>query len=383
MDRVLRIAAVSVGADDLERLRRAVESTRTTLPATVRWVDAADADVWLIDVDSIAGHMDWVRARGQGRRIIAISQRAGGEDEVTIQRPLGDAAVAAALSHWIDALGLAQGSAADAPAAAARVPARAAATLRPPAAPRATEAPPAPLPTPPAAVPPAIAERDPKPVAAAPAAPAPEPAPEPAEAAPPPPAAVAQDLWLADYCTLEALPQAARLVLGDAPSLTIDNAMGVYYGPPGLKALEPYARAPIPRAAWEPVSPAVLDGLRAAGGGLPTTRLVWLSALHAGQGQLAGADPGARVRLSKWPQIEREYPRHFRIATVMMKGFATVDEIAAQSGAQPAEVADFANASLALGHAEAEPNAAPAPLAASDATSGGLLGRLGLRGRKA
>jgi hypothetical protein len=367
MDRVLRIAAVSVGADDLDRLRQAVESTRSRLPATVRWVDAADADVWLIDVDSIAGHMDWVRARGQGRRIVAITQRAAGDGEVTMQRPLANEAVAAALGHWIDAMGLAQGPATPAPA-----PEAPRAVIRAPEAPRAIEPPAVPAPEP---APVAPATREPLPAAVATTAP------EPAEAAAPPPAAVAHELWLADYCTQEALPEAARLVLGDAPSLTIDNAMGVYYGPPGLKALEPYARAPIPRAAWEPVSPAVLDGLRAAGGGLPTARLVWLSALHAGQGQLAGPEPGARVRLAKWPQIEREFPRHFRIATVMMKGFATIDEIAAQSGAQPAEVADFVNASLAVGHAEAEAVTAAAPVA-GEAAPGGLLGRLGLRGRK-
>ena len=379
MDRVLRIAAVSVGADDLDRVRQAVESARGSLAADVRWVDAADADVWLIDVDSIAGHMDWLRARGSGRRILAITQRAAGEGEVAIPRPLREDAVVAALGQWIDLLGLASGE----PAAAPPATPASAPPVAEPVAPPAAEPPRAPAPVVVAAAPlapaPAAVAFD-APAAVPPAEPAPVPAP--VESAAPPAASVARELWLADFCTPEALPQAARLVLGDAPSLTIDNAMGVYYGPPGLKALEPYARAPIARAAWEPVSPAVLDGLRAAGGGLPTARLVWLSALHAGQGQLAGLDAGARVRMARWPQIEREFPRHFRIATVMMKGFATVDEIAAQSGAQPAEVADFVNASLAAGHAEVEAPPAPAPAAAGEAAQGGLLGRLGLRGRK-
>jgi hypothetical protein len=380
MDRVLRIAAVSVDAAEFERLRSATEGARAQLAAAVRWVDAADADVLLIDVDSIHGHMDWVRARGGGRRIVVLSARggAGTDGEPTIQRPPDAAGVAAALSHWIEVLAL---DAVPAPAplqADGDRPARAEAAPAPPAEPAASpqrveatrvERPAAPMPA-----------ASPATVVADSAAPDAATAEASTEASAPPPAAVASELPLGEFCTIEALPRAARIVLGDAPALTIDNERGVYYGPTGLKALEPYARGAIPRQAWEPVSPAVLEGLRASGAGLPTARLAWLGALHAGGGRLLGGEAERRVRLARWPQIEREFPRHFRIATVMMKGFATVDEIAAQSGAQPAEVADFANASLAVGHAELEAPAAT-PVGA-EVASGGLLGRLGLRGRK-
>jgi hypothetical protein len=241
----------------------------------------------------------------------------------------------------------------------------------------------------------------PAPIAERAAVPAPAPTPVAAAAAPPvpivelpapavvaapsatePPTAepLANDLPLAAYCSSDNLPRASRLVRGDAPALTIDNETGVYFGPPGLKALEPYCREPIARDDWEPLSSMVLEGLRAAGGGLPTARLVWLNALHAGGGQLLGLAADARVRLARWPQIEREFPRHFRIATVMMKGFASVDDIAARTGAPPAEVADFVNASLVAGHAEVEPTAQAA--AAPEGGAGGLLGRLGLRGRR-
>ena len=53
--------------------------------------------------------------------------------------------------------------------------------------------------------------------------------------------------------------------------------------------------------------------------------------------------------LTKWPQIEREYPKHFRLATVMMKGPALVKEIAEQAGVGEAEVIDFVNAGLVTG----------------------------------
>ena len=362
MERLLRIAAVSVEAADLERIRHAVEAVRGRLTASVRWADAADADVLLIDVDSIYGHMDWVRARGNGRNIVALSDRAAQEGEAAIQRPVSDAGVAAALGYWIDQLGLAGAPGArETPARPLASEAQGAAAAPPRA--------PAPAPTPNPA---------PAPAPVAPPVPAPTAPVDPVEAVAPPPAAVASELPLAEYCTIEALPRAARIVLEGAPALTIDNEQGVYYGPSGLKALEPYARGAMPREAWEPVSPAVLEGLRAAGGGQPTARLVWLGALLAGGGQWLGGDTTTRVRLAKWPQIEREFPRHFRIATVMMKGFATIEEIAQQSGAQPAEVADFANASLAVGHAEVEASAAaPTPEA-----GGGLLGRFGLRARK-
>lgn len=361
MDRVIRIAAVSVEAADVERLRQLVEATRPRLAAVPRWTDAADADVLLIDNDSLYGHMEWVRAHGAGRRVIGLSARAGGDGEVVLRRPFEADGMRAALSHWIEAIGAALTREASVPPVAS-APA--------PAAERAAAVP-APAPAPVAA---AIAP--PEPVVEMPAVANVSAAPEPPATEPP-----ARELPLAAYCSSDNLPRASRLVRGDAPAITIDNETGVYFGPPGLKALEPYCREPIARDDWEPLSPMVLEGLRAAGGGLPTARLVWLNALHAGGGQLLGLAGDTRVRLARWPQIEREFPRHFRIATVMMKGFATVDEIAALSGAQAADVADFANASLVAGHAEIEPAAMPAANPA-EAASGGLLGRLGLRGRK-
>jgi hypothetical protein len=60
----------------------------------------------------------------------------------------------------------------------------------------------------------------------------------------------------------------------------------------------------------------------------------------------------------------------------MMKGPATVAEIAALSSVEPAEVADYVNASLAVGHAEPWVDAS-----AGQAPPRGLFNRLrGLRG---
>ena len=94
-----------------------------------------------------------------------------------------------------------------------------------------------------------------------------------------------------------------------------------------------------------------------------------------GNGGLVGLDPQGRFQLNKWPQTEREYPRHFRIATQMMRGPATVAEIAEASGVPAADVADFVNANLATGFAEP---VVEVPDAADEAprARGGLLGRL-------
>ena len=72
---------------------------------------------------------------------------------------------------------------------------------------------------------------------------------------------------------------------------------------------------------------------RASGGAQPYMRLLWLCGLTVGKGNLLpGYALNRKYTLTKWPQIEREYPKHFRIATAMMKGPATLDEVAAASG---------------------------------------------------
>ena len=108
--------------------------------------------------------------------------------------------------------------------------------------------------------------------------------------------------------------------------------------------------------------------------GQPLSRLQWYGGLLAGGGSLLpGFDPAGRYKLSKWPQTEREFPKHFRIATAMMKGPTTIDELAAASGVERAEVVDFVNANLATGFAEPWREPEPEPEATK---SGGLLGRL-------
>ena len=104
----------------------------------------------------------------------------------------------------------------------------------------------------------------------------------------------------------------------------------------------------------------------------PLARLKWLAHLVRSDGELeAGLDAKGRYKLSRWPQSEREFPKHFRIATVMLKQAHTLDEIATQGGASSADVANFINAYNALGYIDREDQSA----AAGDSRGGGLFGR--------
>ena len=162
------------------------------------------------------------------------------------------------------------------------------------------------------------------------------------------------------------------------PMLLIDPAGRQYHGPATLKPLAAYFQGSVGLPDFEPVDAAVWTREAAAlGAAQPLSRLQWYGGLVAGKGQLLpGYDPLGKFRLGKWPQTEREFPKHFRIATAMMKGPATVKEIAEASSVPESEVADFVNASLATGFAEPFREPEPEP---ETSKSGGLFGRL--RGR--
>lgn len=161
-----------------------------------------------------------------------------------------------------------------------------------------------------------------------------------------------------------------RLCHAEAPPLLLDVGNGHWHGPAALKPLEPHF-APLLQetdfialedAAWAEESARL-------GAAQPLARLLWLGGL------LSGAPVEGPYRLKKWPQTEREYPRHFRIATVMMKGPAEADAIAAAAGVPRAEVVDFINANLATGYAESVQAPSPSPPSPGSKPTG-LFGRL-------
>jgi hypothetical protein len=305
-----------------------------------------DADMLIVDVDSMYGHMTWLKMHNSGRIVVALSNSDKADADHQLLRPVTSDALAALLGKHANA------------------------AVSPP-----TQRPvPTPAPTPlPVATPAAPVVSVPVPSRAEPEAAAPVgPTPAPAVAAPP------RERMLGDFLQPGALPGPVKRKLGDAPMLVLDPQTRTYLGPAALKGFQPYAKAVFRSEDWVAVTPSELERLKAELGGVqPYARLQWLAALMASDGKIApGYDPNQKYRLLKWPQIEREYPKHYRIATTMMKGPQLLTEIAEGSGGSTlAEVTDFVNANLATGYAEMD---APPPSQDANAApaKGGLLGRL-------
>ena len=156
---------------------------------------------------------------------------------------------------------------------------------------------------------------------------------------------------ISDYLTGNAVRVPVKLQLPGSPVLALDPATGSYGGSATLKPLLPYVDAIIGVGQLEAIDEAEFQRIaKASGGAQPYMRLLWLCGLTVGAGQLLpGYAAGKKYLLTKWPQIEREYPKHFRLATVMMKGPATVRDIAEQAGVSEAEAVDFVNAGLVTG----------------------------------
>lgn len=192
------------------------------------------------------------------------------------------------------------------------------------------------------------------------------------------PASPTRDPVFADWLAPGALAGRWRYQR-EGVDLMLDGDARIYHGPALLKPLAIAFEGTLRKDELEAVDQAAWSsGIAGLGDAQPLSRLQWLGGLLAGKGSLLpGNDPEGKYRLLKWPQTEREYPKHFRIATAMMKGPATVTEVATASGVPQSEVADFVNANLATGYAEFVPPPPPEPDEPAKPT--GLLGRL--RGR--
>lgn len=333
----LKIALSELETSDAELFRAALGRLTLRLSHLWEWADLAHADLVIVDMDSMFGHMAWLKAHGAGKHVItfAHSGQVQGSDLV-LAKPLDDEAFAAVLEQAAGSI--------DHSDAALR-------STQPAPAP-VTEAAPAPKPVAVAAAPAsakrvsemhlaAAADATPAPAApamkVAPIAPAePQPEPEP------------QPVNVADVLVRRPPTVAMRVASsGSMPDLVIDPERDVYYADDALKPLkEPLEHKPSMLHTLD------ADGLAAARARkpLPLARLRWFAGLVATPGVLAhGLDKDARYKLARWPQTEREFPRHFRIATAMMKESATPAALAAASGVPVAEVIDYINASKAAG----------------------------------
>ena len=335
-------------------------------------VEGDEADYVVVDMDSLYGPMSWLRLHAAGRKVIGLTSVDRNQTDYRLPRPVSADDFTVLLSEI----------AVDAPFEAAAAKAAAAASVPAPApkvepaAPKVeVAAPPAPIPEPqPEPAPEPLPVPEPESIPAPPPEPTPEPEPKPVIELP-------ADRGLARWLLAGGLERRVRLQRGDGPVLLVDPRTRVWHGPATLKPLAAYFEGNLPledfttpdAAAWESEAAAI-------GAAQPLSRLQWLGGLLSGRGALLpGLDPDGKYRLLKWPQTEREYPKHFRIATAMMKGPASVAEVAEASGVGKEDVADFVNANLATGYAQAMSDAPPEPEAPATKPAGGLFGRM--RGR--
>jgi hypothetical protein len=387
-------------------LTAAFQQANASLGNTWQLLPDADAATVIVDMDSMYGPMSWLRLHAAGKQVVGLSSAARTQTDFHLRRPLD----VAGLTELLQAIG--SGKPAAAPAAA-----------QPSAAPKAVpDAKPAP-----AAVPAAVARPTPAPAPAAPQQPAavpsgmsPSPVPqdllpeehplpvdeesEPPSPAPglpasveagtlapttitpapvvphrlvaPEPAAPPRDPVFADWLAPGALSGRFRYRRATQDAVLIDANARQYFSTTSLKPLAAVIEGRVGREDFQPVDAATWAKDSAAlGAAQPLNRLQWFGGLVAGKGHLLPEfDTSGRYKLSKWPQTEREFPKHFRIATAMMKGPATLAEIAAASGVTFQEVADFVNASLITGYAELVPETPLEP--AEPPKTSGLFGRM-------
>ena len=383
-------------------LKTAFEKANAALGNRFVLTGESDAKYVIVDMDSMYGPMSWLRLHGADKVVIGLTSAPRTQTDFRLSRPFDADAVTGLLRDLAEKAGVTLETAAPAvpavaptgPVVAQSLPAAAPSGLTPAPAPqhelpeenlqradpesRAPSPAPVMAPTPTVAVtsaavaPASMKPAEPVVPATPPVASASPPAPEPAPAPPP-----SRDRTLLDWLAPGVLVGRVRYVHAGCPELLIDAGARQYHGPPTLKPLQGCFEGAVERDAFTPLDEA---GWKAAvaklGPPQPLARLHWYGALVAGQGGTT-LDRMLRYRPSKWPQTEREFPKHFRIATVMMKGPATIGEIAAASSLSPDEVGDFINANLATGYAEPVADAPPEP--SEPVKPSGILGRL--RGR--
>lgn len=330
-----------------------------------RWTIAPDAEsagVLVIDVDTLYGHMTWLRATNSGQTVIALTTGTSAEADHVLQRPVTAVAMRRLFNSIASGMGMSP-------------PTTSASTTQEPesenASPPETEAVPAieseqASPLPPMEAPPSVESANSQESQANSESPAeasaPTDAPRPAAAGP-----VVRKLI--DVLLANDLPPGPhQLELPGQPPLVLDVEQKHFFCGNSIKRFLPYTQIALSEDQLTPLPETELQALeQTIGEPKPLSRLLWLAALGASDGEVPAGAADSRYRLTKWPQIEREFPKHFRIATAMMKGFQTPDELAEQSGASRAEICDFISASLISGHAEIDvPQAqiaagAPAP----------------------
>lgn len=329
---------------DATHLKNLLSKTQPDIRTGWRFYSGDDTDLLIVDVDTVYGHMDWLRAHSLGKPVAVLTEHTKFEDsDMILHKPVTVENLADVLAH-----------------AAQEVPDRAESAETEDEVPK-----PEPV---------AVAKKKApdKREAALVAAPEPTPAPAPAPLIPEPPREQSLEQWLSG----SSLSGQVRLHHTGEPDLVIDNMEKSFYTDGSLRALEVHCKRKIKPEDWQRLMPGDFAAAQAASKAQPVARLLWLCHILGSHGHPSpGMDVNAKFKLARWPQIEREFPKHFRIATVMMKQMATLSEVAEQSGAPLPDVIDFANAYNAIGYIEIESDAST-DSTSRDTGRGAILSRL-------
>lgn len=332
-----KIALVGATAEEETEFRNLLSPAAQRLRQSWEVSNERDADLVVVDVDSVFGHMAWLKASGAGKRTAAFTERdSARESDLLLGRPLSLEGVVKLLLMFNLPSGTAPAPApAATPAPAAPERESYASEFRPGDARPQRVAPP------------------PPPRAEAPVE-APKPVPRPTPVAAPTPPPPARELTLADFLTGISLPGPARLVTAGAPDLLLDPASQTWFSSAtGLRALAPHCARTLVLGDWQLLNAGEFATAKGSLAAQPFSRLLWFYVLNRSRGELLPElDRAARFKLARYPQSEREFAKHFRIGTFMMKDFASLEDIAEASGAALPDVIDYVNAYTAVGFVE-------------------------------
>jgi hypothetical protein len=351
--KVLTVCVAGAEADVVAHLNALLEEQRGRLDARWRTADRANADLLVIDTDSLYGHMDWLKACASGRLVASWSSvPKTGDAQFRLHKPI----VAKDLVALLNRVGTQLGG----HSSPSGKPEQPPAPVRPISE---SNAPARPMPE--SAEPLRVV---PERAVLESVAPSVELAPAAARVAAPP-----RGMQLTDLLKIDSpLKGRLRLAADGLPALLLDPHHRAWHTASTLKTLSDWCTRTLSSADVQSIDDAQFTAAVAKMPAQPYARLKWLAHLVRGEGRLdPGLDVNARYKLTRWPQSEREFPKHFRIATMMLKQASTLDEIAAQGGATIADVANFINAYHAIGYIEHDQ---PEP-AQEEPHRGGLFGR--------
>ncbi len=351
-------------------LTAAFQQANATLGNAWQLRPESEADHVVVDMDSMYGPMSWLRLHAAGKRVIGLTSAARTQTDFHLGRPFDPQSVATLLQSVASGQPSRQQASDDQTQATSREPSPVPSGMSPSPVPQDLLPEEHPQAVDEEAEAPAPAPRLPGSVEAGSLSPTTiTPAPAPAAAAPPP-----RERSLADWLVPGVLSGRFRFRPASGLPVLIDTDSRQYFAATSLKPLATVLDGVVTRDDFRPIDAASwASEIAGLGAAQPLGRLQWFAGLLAGKGAvLSEYDAAGRYRLTKWPQTEREFPKHFRIATAMMKGPATLEEVAAASGVPLADVNDFVNANLITGFAEFVPE--PAPESAEPQKPGGLFG---------